>query len=151
MKSTDEQIADLIAFFANMPFNATLQLKVDYVRETEASVNFNMNKSLIGNVAQGILHGGVISSVLDVIGGLLVCSTILRKHPDETAENNIKRLINVGTVNLHINFLRPGHGSHFTAKAQLEKWGNTTAFTRMELRNDAGKLIASALGTYHIG
>lgn len=137
--------------FTTIPFNQMLGLRLDHIDENYACMSFSMKNELIGNFLQGILHGGVISSVLDMAGGVLVMAAAVHKHPDA----NIEELGNIvgkcSTIDLQVSYIRPGHGEMFTAKAWLQKAGNKIAFTRMELYNDKEALIASASGTYFQG
>ncbi|MBW1865404.1 MAG: thioesterase family protein, partial [Deltaproteobacteria bacterium] len=51
-------------------FNRVLGLHIINLKPDLVKVAFDMTDSLIGNYVQGSLHGGVISSVLDTVGGL---------------------------------------------------------------------------------
>ena len=53
-----------------LPFNRLLGFRVDYVNAREGQISFATKPELIGNFYQGILHGGVISAVIDAAGGL---------------------------------------------------------------------------------
>lgn len=143
-------IQQLNTIFTSIPFNRMLGLKLDHLDATHFTMNFEMKEELIGNVLQGILHGGVISSVLDMAGGMVAMAHVLHVHQDKSAEELIKYIGKTSTINLNINFLSPGRGSRFIAKAWLIKGGNKIAFTRMELSNEDETLIASASGTYLI-
>lgn len=141
----------LSAAFTGIPFNQLLGLHLDHLDEKHASMSFNMKDELIGNFLQGILHGGVISSVLDMAGGILVMASAVHKHPDASLEDLQTILGKCSTIDLQVSFLRPGHGNTFTAKAWMQKTGSKIAFTRMELYNDKESLIATASGTYMQG
>ena len=56
--------------YDKLPFNRHLGISVTYLTPEGAGLEFAMREELIGNYVHGILHGGVISSVLDVTGGL---------------------------------------------------------------------------------
>ena len=58
------------AVYENLPFNRHLGLSIANLKLDEAGFAFSMRKELIGNDVHGILHGGVISAVLDTTGGL---------------------------------------------------------------------------------
>ena len=57
----------------------------------------------------------------------------------------------LGTVDLRIDYLRPGRGQSFIAKSWILRRGYVIAVTRMELRNDEQKLIAVGTGTFVVG
>jgi uncharacterized protein (TIGR00369 family) len=134
--------------FTEIPFNRMLGLQLESITAEQAVMSFSMKQELIGNYLYGILHGGVISSVLDMAGGILVMSAAIYKHTDKSLEMLADILGKCSTVNLQINYLRPGRGEQFTAKSQLVKVGNKISFVQMELYNDAKLLIATGNGTY---
>lgn len=134
--------------FMDIPFNRMLGLQLDSVTPEHVILNFNMKNDLIGNFLHGILHGGVISSVLDMAGGVNVMATAIAKHPEATTEELIELIGKCSTVDLQVSFLSPGKGESFIAKSWLLKSGHHISFTRMELYNQEETLIATAMGTY---
>jgi uncharacterized protein (TIGR00369 family) len=138
----------LTQVFVNIPFNRMLGLQLDHLSTTEVIIHFKMQNDLIGNYLQQILHGGVISAVLDMTGGMLVMTKLAVKHADKSIEDLAELIGHCSTTNLHINYLRPGKGTHFTAKASLLKSGSKLSFTHMELLDQDGQQIATANGTY---
>ncbi len=59
-----------------------------------------------------------------------------------------ERFAKIGTIDMRIDYLRPGIGDHFIATGYVLRTGNKVAVTRMELHNDAGQLIAVGTGAY---
>ena len=143
-------LLDLSKVFTNIPFNRMLGLKLDRLDADHVTMNFDMKEDLVGNFLQGILHGGVISSVLDMAGGMAAMAASIHKNQDKPAQELVKIVGKTSTVDLHIQYLRPGRGTHFIAKAWLIKSGSKIAFTRMELCNNDETLIATGTGTYFI-
>lgn len=137
--------------FIEIPFNRMLGLQLVHLDMHSATMTFNMKKELIGNFLQGILHGGVISSVLDMAGGITVMATAVHRHSHQSMENIVHALAKCSTIDLQINYLRPGKGEVFTAKAWIVKSGSKVSFTRMELYNEHEILLAMATGTYAHG
>jgi uncharacterized protein (TIGR00369 family) len=134
--------------FTAIPFNNILGLKLDALSSEHVVMNFDMKEELIGNYMKNILHGGVISSVLDMAGGMLAMAQSIHIHQNKSIEHLIELVGNSSTIDLNINYLRPGHGTRFIAKAYLMRAGKHITFTRMELFNDNETLIATANGTY---
>lgn len=134
--------------FTTIPFNQLLGLQLDHLDPDHVTMNFAMKPELIGNFLQGILHGGVISSVLDMAGGMVVMASVVYKHPENTLEELAELLGKCSTIDLQINYLRPGRGELFTAKAFLLKKGSKISFTRMELFNQDGLLLAHGAASY---
>lgn len=140
-------------FVDKIPFNRVLGLTVelDHQRPDQARLRFAMRDELIGNPLQRILHGGVISSALDVTGGLVACLGMFQRMADEPQEEKIARLYRLGTIDLRVDYLRPGRGERFIASGRILRTGNKVAVTRMELHNDKAVLIAVGTGTYLVG
>lgn len=144
-QATFEQLARA---FTSIPFNQMLGLTLDHLEANKVVMSFVMKEALIGNFLHGILHGGVISSVLDMAGGMVVMSAAIAKHPQSTIDELVKIISKTSTVDLQISYLSPGKGDKFIAQAFLLKSGNSISFARMELHNEAGQLIATGNGTY---
>ena len=134
-----------------IPFNRILGLKVDALNLDSVQLRINMRDDLIGNPVKGILHGGVICSVMDVAGGITAAMGVLKKMVDQSSEEISKRLMNVGTIDLRVDYLRPGLGEYFLATGAIMRAGKKVAVIRMQLHNDKDILIAVGTGTYIIG
>jgi uncharacterized protein (TIGR00369 family) len=105
---------------------------------------------LIGHYAYGRLHGGVISAVLDAMGGLAVMVAIAEHHPHDSAQQVMHRFARLGTIDLRVDFLRQGLGQHFVATAEVTRLGGRVGSTQMRLVNEAGTLIATAAAAYMV-
>lgn len=138
-------------FVYHMPFNRALGLELARLENDFAQLTLANQDMLVGNAAQKILHGGVIASVLDVAAGLVCVTNALTRQPHITEEELRQRLSRMGTIDLRVDYLRPGRGEHFTASSSLLRGGNKVSVARVELHNDAGVHIASATATYLIG
>lgn len=138
-------------FVYHMPFNRALGLELERLEPDYAELSFSNQEMLVGNVAQKILHGGVIASVLDVAAGLVCVSSTLTRQQSINEDELRQRLSRMGTIDLRVDYLRPGRGERFTASSSLLRGGNKVAVARVELHNDAGVYIASATATYLIG
>ena len=107
-----------------------------------------MRDDLIGNYMRGSLHGGVISSVIDLTGGLSAFMGIQSKLKEKTLEERIAQFGKLGTIDLRVDYLRPGLGSWFICSGYTLRTGAKVAVTRLELRNDTDNLIAVGTGSY---
>jgi uncharacterized protein (TIGR00369 family) len=130
----------------HIPFNKVLGVKVDSFDAQAPRLRFDMRPELIGNPSRQILHGGVISAVLDVAGGFAIMLTML----DEMKEPPTA-FPKMGTVDLRVDYLRPGRGKHFVATARIVRKGSRIAVTHMELHNDTGEQIATGSAAYVVG
>ncbi len=137
-------------FVDKIPFNKLLGMHVESLDFESAKVKIEMRDELIGNFIQRTLHGGVTSSVLDVIGGLTAFMTLLKKMEGASSEEKLERLAKFGTIDLRVDYLRPGRGKYFIAQGSVLRTGKKIAVTRMELHNDQKILIAVGTGTYAV-
>ena len=147
-----EELLDILAdiYENRLPFNQVLGLHIISLKPDLVKVAFQMTDSLIGNYVQSSLHGGVISSALDAVGGLTATAGMIQKKIDLPKEELVQIVAKVGTIDLRVDYLRPGKGVSFTSSATIMRIGNKVAVTRMELHNDQNRLIAVGTGTYLI-
>ena len=134
-----------------IPFNRILGFEVETYHIGNVAVRFVMKPELIGNYVMETLHGGVISSVLDATGGLNVSISLVEKLQGESMEDIEQRVARIGTIDLRVDYLRPGRGRAFRATSSIMRTGKKVAVTRMELHNDEDILIAVGTGTYIVG
>lgn len=156
MAEQNREVAELMKLLPGfvekqIPFNKVLGLRVESLDMESVSLKIDMKEELIGNPVKGILHGGVISAVHDVTGGITAAMGVLEKVADRPLEEMGKRLLNVGSIDLRIDFLRPGLGTYFLATGSLMRTGQKVAVIRMQLHNDQDRLIAVGTGTYTVG
>lgn len=123
-----------------IPFNKLLGLKLDSVDHGHAAMRFDFQEQLIGNFVERTLHGGVIATVLDTVGGIAVLST----------QNLEEQRRGMGTVDMRVDFLRPGRGKYFVGRAEVIRPGRILVSTRMELVNDEDTLIAIGQAIYRV-
>jgi uncharacterized protein (TIGR00369 family) len=150
---TEQEMLDFITdmFMNQMPFNELLGMKITNYTTDSIELRISMDDKLIGNPIRKILHGGVTASVLDVAGGMLVAAAAIPQMESRTQENFQHNLKSLGTIDLRVDYLRPGWGDEFTATAKVIRSGNKVAVTRMELHNQEGIHIAFGTGTYLVG
>ncbi|MFY8273479.1 thioesterase family protein [Pseudoalteromonas sp. SSDWG2] len=137
--------------FTKMPFNILLNISIIELSGDTAKISMPWSEQLVGNPQQRILHGGVISTLLDTVGGLLAAASVVDKTTDEQQHTLMSRLSTLGTIDLRTDYLRPGKGERFSASAVLIRSGNKVCVCRMELHNDQGVQIAFGTGTYLVG
>lgn len=138
-------------FEEKMPFNKLLGVRIESLHLDEVRLRINMREELIGNFIHGILHGGVIASVLDVAGAMIAIANDFTHRQNLTEAERREGLDKTGTIDLHISYLRPGRGKYFIASSKILRSGKRIAVTRMELHNDDNLLIAVATGCYSVG
>ena len=90
-----------------------------------------------GIVRRPALHGGVLSSLIDVAGGLAAWSVLAN---DES----------VSTVDLRVDYLEPaGLGADLRAEGELIRKGNRVCHVRVSVLQ-AGILVAEGRAVYNI-
>jgi uncharacterized protein (TIGR00369 family) len=141
------QAAIIDVFERQITFNQTLGFTVIEFSNTP-KVRFDMRDELVGHFLYGRLHGGVTSAVLDATGGFALMCALAFKHPDESSDQVLHRFSKLGTIDMRIDYLRPGLGKHFIASAVVNRLGGRIGSTQMALHNDSGELIATGAAAY---
>ena len=129
-------------------FNQLLGLKVLSLKAGDVRVRLDMRPELVGHYAYGRLHGGVISATLDALGGMALMVELGEKHPEESADQVMHRFGRMGTIDLRVDFLRPGLGQHFIGRAEVTRLGGRIGSTQMRMENEHGTLIATATAAF---
>lgn len=129
-------------------FNKTLGLTIQTLEPEQVVGRIVMRHALIGHFAHNRVHGGVISAGLDAMGGLAVMAAIGARHMDETPQVRLQRFGKLGTIDLRVDYLRPGIGEYFDLHANVMRLGSRVASTRMEFRGADGKLLSTGSGVY---
>jgi uncharacterized protein (TIGR00369 family) len=135
-------------FERRISFNQVLGLKITAARPGEVRATFEMRPELVGHYSYGRLHGGVISAVLDAMGGLALMVGMAERHPQDNTLQVMQRFSKMGTIDLRVDFLRQGLGKHFVATAEPTRLGGRIGSTQMRLVNDEGTLIATGAAAY---
>jgi uncharacterized protein (TIGR00369 family) len=135
-------------FEERIAFNRVLGLKIVVLRPERAVGRIRMKNELVGHYGHNRIHGGVISAGLDAMGGLAVMAAIGARHLDEAPAQRLHRFGKLGTIDLRIDYLRPGIGEVFELRAEVLRLGSRVASTRMEFLGADGKLLSAGSGAY---
>lgn len=133
--------------FNHSPFFAHTGMQMRVV-EGQIEGFIAMQPNLIGNVAFQILHGGVAATLLDSIGGIVAMEALYARSAPEALAETIKQVSRLATVDMRVDYLSPGRGEHFIARAEVLRLGRKGCTMRMNLVNDAHKTIATAIASY---
>lgn len=145
----EEFIAGLKDIFEEkIVFNRMLGLKITSLRPDCVEARIDMKPDLVGHYAYNRLHGGVISAGLDAMGGLALMAAMGARHMDEPPAQRLQRFARLGTIDLRVDYLRPGIGSHFTLRAEALRLGSRVGSTRMEFFGPDGMLLSTGAGAY---
>ncbi|MDE2418364.1 MAG: thioesterase family protein [Burkholderiales bacterium] len=129
-------------------FNTVLGLKIDIITPERVVAHIDMQPQLVGHYSYNRIHGGVISAGLDAMGGLAVMAAIGARHMDEPPLQRLQRFSKLGTIDLRIDYLRPGISERFELRAEVMRLGSRVASTRMEFLGADGKLLSTGAGAY---
>ena len=138
-------------FEESVPFHQFLKFKLKGLETGSPKLHLDMRDVFVGNFVRGNLHGGVISSLLDVIGGIVAFVDVVGRRSLRSTQERIDQFSRMGTIDIRVDYLRPGYGDKFIASAYVLRTGNKVAVTRMELHNDESLLIAVGTGAYVVG
>jgi uncharacterized protein (TIGR00369 family) len=120
-----------------VPLNAALGLRVEEAGEEGSVMRLPYRADLVGNPETGVLHGGMVTSLLDATCGMAVLV--------KTAGT-----ARVATLDLRIDYLRPATPPQDVfARAECYKLTRHVAFVRaLAYHGDPADPIASAAGTF---
>ena len=159
-------------FEESIVFNTVLGLKIASIRPERVVAHIAMKPELVGHHLYNRLHGRVISAGvggmgglgahppstrlpggaigagLAARGGLAVMAAIGARHMDEAPLQRLHRFSKLGTIDLRIDYLRPGIGERFELRAEVMRLGSRVASTRMEFLGMDGKLLSTGSGAY---
>jgi uncharacterized protein (TIGR00369 family) len=135
-------------FEKRITFNSLLGLQVVSLQADDVQLRLDMCPEFVGHAGYGRLHGGVISATLDALGGLALMVAMAEKHADEGADQVMHRFGRMGTIDLRVDFLRQGIGTHFFGHAEVTRLGGRIGSVRMRLVNDQSLLIATGSAAY---
>jgi uncharacterized protein (TIGR00369 family) len=125
------------AFIDSVPHNRELGMQVVQLDGHGAMFRLPYRQELVGNPDTGVLHGGVITALLDACSGAAVFGALPRLMP-------------IATLDLRIDYLRPAEpGREVVAHATCYKLTKNVAFTRaVAYHDDREHPIASSVGTF---
>ena len=139
--------AQLCQAFNQSPFFAHSGMQMRVV-DNQIEGFFAMQPNLIGNVAFEILHGGVAATMLDSVGGIVAMTALYaRSKPDAIAQTT-QQVSRLATVDMRVDYLNPGRGEYFIARAEVLRLGRKGCTMRMNLVNNNDLLIATAIASY---
>jgi uncharacterized protein (TIGR00369 family) len=87
----------------------------------------------------GAAHGGAVCALIDSAAGSTVAAGTL---PDDRI---------MGTIDLQVHFLERARGDALIAEGRLVRAGKAIAVAQVEVRDDAGTLVAIGTGTFRLG
>ena len=137
--SLEESKMEALASFVEegIPFHRMLNLKVVALESGRAELEIPWQDALIGDPHRPAVHGGVISTLADCTGGV-ACMTRF-EHARARCS----------TVDLRVDYLRPGAHEALRCEATVVRMGNRVAAVRMDVFCGQEK-VATGQGVYNL-
>jgi len=115
------------------PFQRWLGLAVTDVDEGRMCITLPWKEDLVSNPNPLTVHGGILASVIDLLGLYSVLTT------GSSA---------ITTVDLRVDYHRPAGPGDMTAEATIIKLGSKVSTAETKVFGTDGKLLASGRGVY---
>jgi uncharacterized protein (TIGR00369 family) len=129
----------LIQFFEQgIAFNAWLGMRVEHLDDGACTLRVPFRAELVGDPFRPALHGGLLSTIGDAAGGLAVFSQAMNLET------------RVSTVDMRVDFLRPGRLEDVWCDARVVRFGNRVAVTAMVVRQAGDHVAAECRGVYNV-
>ena len=122
-----------------IPFNKFLGIKLDRMDDGFVRLVLPFRPEFICDPFRPALHGGVISTLIDVCGGMAVWTKI-------TLEDR------VSTIDLRVDYLAPAAAEPIACDAQVVRVGNRVAVidARCTQPSAPDKIVATGKAVYNI-
>ena len=119
------------------PFSALIGLKVESAGDGAAVARMPFDERILNDGGPDVpIHGGAIASLAD----FAACAAIW----------TMRETVRSATISMTINYTGPGIRSALIARARVRRKGRRVASLTVEVRDEAGALVADALVTYKI-
>lgn len=123
-------------FAVEIPFLKALDVQIDSIERGRCNLSLPWRGELVGDTTTGIVHGGVITTLLDSASGMAVFSVI-------------PRVMQIATLDLRIDYLRPATPEGLiSAEADCYRLSRSIAFVRGRAYQGEDREIASSLATF---
>jgi uncharacterized protein (TIGR00369 family) len=133
-----EALKQLVESF--IPFNRFLGIQCVGSVDGTIHISVPFRPELVGDPMRPALHGGVISTLADVAGGMAVWQGF----------DDVR--LRVATIDLRIDYLRPGRLETLDAKARIVRQGNRVAVVDIVVFHPTkpDEIVATGKGVYNI-
>ena len=135
--SEEDRVRIARQFIEAIPFSAALGMRLERLEAGLAEISMPYSEALIGDPETGVIHGGMVSALMDTCGGAAVISAL----PAGGA---------TATIDLRIEYMRAAKpGERITARAECHHLTRSVAFVRARAwDDDAETPVATASGAF---
>ena len=121
-----------------IPYGEFLGISIAF-RDGELTTHMKYGEHLIGNPILPAVHGGCLGSLIE----FAAMHQLLWEMENDTLPK---------TINLTIEYMRPGRAEDFTAKAVVTKLGRRVANVQVNAwQSDAAKPVVAGIGHFLMG
>ena len=92
----------------------------------------------------GAVHGGATCALIDSAAGSAIAAATAAE--DGTIGDRIR-----GTIDMQVHFLERARGAFLLAEGRVIRTGNAIAIAHVDVRDDAGALVAIGTATFRLG
>lgn len=126
-------------FEEHIPFNTFLGMQVLGIEHHHARMKIPFREEFIGDVRRPAIHGGVISALLDSVGGAAAMTTLT--HIEDR----------LSTIDIRVDYLLPGDARDIFAEGKVIRSGNRIVVTEMTAyQENPRKVIAEGKAVYNV-
>ena len=130
---TPEQLSRLREGITRIPYAQLLGISFEAATRGAATLSMSARPEL--ERFGGIMHGGALASLADTASAFAVLTML---EPEEQTV----------TVDLTLHYLRPVTEGKLTARARVVRAGRRVATVSIEISDESGALVVTALTTY---
>ncbi len=122
-----------------IPHVRELGVEMVSIGEHGMTMRLAYQERLVGNPETGVVHGGVITTLIDTVCGMSVFT-------------RLSKIVPIATLDLRIDYLKPATpGKDLLAEAECYKVTRNVAFVRgIAHHGDPGDPIANCAGTFMV-
>lgn len=125
------------AFAGAIPHNLDIGIEPLEAQDGHGLIRLPYDARLVGDPETGVIHGGVVTTLIDTVCGLAVITALDKPQP-------------IATLDLRIDYLKPAEpGQDLLARAHAYKVTRQVVFVRATAYQfDEQRPIANAVGTF---
>lgn len=116
---------------SNAPYWNHIGMEFEQLEPGNVKIKLPLKNELMN--ANGVMHGGVLTSLLDTVSGITIRSM-----------NKVR----VATISLSTQFIAPVRGGTIYASAQIINPGKRIQYVESKVMDENGNIVGTALATF---